>query len=581
MFILACLTLPGLADDIIAARPQSAESEVSASGGARLASEHLRIGHIDFVVHSVYSQQELDSVSGLLRFAHESLNALHTRTRKHVLRRELLFAPGDELDLGLLAETERNLRDLGFLSNVSVVPVDTLPDGTVDIEVRVQDTWSLKTNFSYSRASDRSQRWNVLLTESNFLGQGMQVGGGWGETEDFPFRQLEFRKRHLGGTPWQLDLFVSELGDGHANLVSVRRPFYAEDDAWSWESYAYRDRAERRFYLSNAGPAGQDPARLASLYVTLPVKNEGGGLSYLWRVSEPRQGRIWRLGLGVEIQHLGFDLADPDLELSDGRPADLAFLAQGETPVVRDQGSLLFPHLIVATRGRSWFKGSFLMQYGPVEDVPLQPSFKLRIGPCMRQGEMPTVGNGRRARLNLSYEDWNRLGGGMLLVRGTSQSVWGGKAERTAQTSLTAAWLRQQQQGRWLWLSRFFAEGGWGDRLLGTEAFILGLNRGLRTLGYDSMAGDRLVRWNTEQGLVLPFELLGFYRTGLAAFYSGGIAWWRGEEHGPEDVRHELGIGLRFGPTRSAHSEVARLDVTWDLGGSGGPVVTAVTRGLF
>ena len=70
-------------------------------------------------------------------------------------------------------------------------------------------------------------------------------------------------------------------------------------------------------------------------------------------------------------------------------------------------------------------------------------------------------------------------------------------------------------------------------------------------------------------------------RMGFAAFYSGGRAWWRDEVVGQSYIRHEAGFGLRFGPTRSANSQVARIDLAWDLNGDGSPVLTAVTRGFF
>jgi len=139
----------------------------------------------------------------------------------------------------------------------------------------------------------------------------------------------------------------------------------------------------------------------------------------------------------------------------------------------------------------------------------------------------------------------------------------------------------QDGTGRTRRQTRLFSEVAWGENLLGTDAFVLGLNRGLRTLGFAGMAGDRLVRWNCEHGLILTDEILGFFRGGFAAFYDGGLAWWQGETSAWKDVHHEIGFGIRFGSTRSARGEIARLDLTWALDATQGPVLTAVTRGLF
>ena len=79
----------------------------------------------------------------------------------------------------------------------------------------------------------------------------------------------------------------------------------------------------------------------------------------------------------------------------------------------------------------------------------------------------------------------------------------------------------------------------------------------------------------------MPWELAGLFRMGFAGFYSGGMAWWKDEDRDKSDIRHEAGFGLRFGPTRSANSQIARVDLAWDLNGDGSPVVTAITRGFF
>jgi hypothetical protein len=561
---------------------------IGGSGGARARSAIApspgdsvpRVGPIDFVIRDIYAPEEIETSKGLLRFLRRGMNAVHMETRRYVLRRELLFHPGEPLDPDLLAETERNLRELGYLCNVAVVPLDTLPEGTVPVQVRVQEAWSLSTNFSYSRSSEGSQRWNVLLSDDNFMGHGIQVSGGLGETEDYRFHQFQFRKRRLWGTRWQLGFGLADQGDGHAESVSLRQPFYALDDPWSLETSIWRDLADRRYYLSNAGPAGLDPSRDASLYVVLPITNEGLSLAFARRFSDVRADRIWRVGLGLDVRYLDVDFDEPDIELSDGRRVDFVRLAAGDGALAREEGSAVYPYLSVESQGRRWTKTRYLMRYGSVEDVPLDPAFRARCGPSG-----PFFGgtntDGDRLLLDFSLSDWSRLGDGFLLLESEGFASLGASSTRAAAVSGLAGWIGHHGGSGLQRQTRLFGEAGWGERLLGTEAFQLGLNRGLRTLDFDGMAGDRLVRWNAEHNVVLPLEVLGFYRFGIAAFYDGGMAWWRGEDRGSDDLHHELGFGIRLGSTRSARAEVARIDVTWPLDRTGGPELTAVTRGLF
>src|SRR5215467_10740598 len=51
------------------------------------------------------------------------LNLAHATTRPWIIEQEVLLHKGDRYDAGLVAETERNLRDLRQLSVVLVVPL--------------------------------------------------------------------------------------------------------------------------------------------------------------------------------------------------------------------------------------------------------------------------------------------------------------------------------------------------------------------------------------------------------------------------------------------------------------------------
>ncbi len=61
-------------------------------------------------------------------------NSLHILTREDVIRRELLFEPGDPPDPDLFDETERNLRALGIIGDVAVI-ADTVAGRRVRVHV--------------------------------------------------------------------------------------------------------------------------------------------------------------------------------------------------------------------------------------------------------------------------------------------------------------------------------------------------------------------------------------------------------------------------------------------------------------
>ncbi|MCP4573850.1 MAG: hypothetical protein GY838_15945 [bacterium] len=540
----------------------------------------LRVGRITLEIMDIYSSTEVATARGLEKFVRRTMNGLHVETREAVLRRELLFAEGDIYDPEALVETERNLRRLGILNGVVVSAADTTADGTVDVVVRTRDSWSLSTSLAFAMASDGKARWNVNFAETNFLGSAITVGSGLGQDEDRTYWKLWYRKRRLFRTALWLGVDFSEHGDGHYYGLTLAQPFHALDDPWGFHVQAWDHETDGRIYLSHAGPAGVDPAEAASLYGRVPRQQSGVLLSVLRRLSAPGRGRVWRAGIGLRYLDTSYDPGAVE-ELSDDRWVDLRWLDDGDEPLARDAGREVHPHLALSTEGRSWTERRFVMQYGPVEDIPLHVEGSLTVGPS--GGAFGSTTNfGRSAwRGEADVSWWRPAGGGLLLLNLNGRGTTGDRAVRRHAATALAGWVRAVGEADAPWLTRVFVEGAHGSRLNGASAFVLGLDRGLRTLDFDGMAGDRLVRWNVEQGKVTRREYFGLVRAGVAAFYSGGCAWWDDEDRDLSDARHEIGGGLRLGPTRSGNALTTRLDVSWALDGSRGPVFTAVSRGHF
>ena len=555
------------------AAPAAARGDAPAPTG-------LRFGEARIVTRPIYTHAEVADVGGPLRLLRGLMNGLHVDTRERVIRRELLFDPGDPYDPDLLDETARNLRSLGYLNDVRVVAADTAADGTVDVLVTARESWTLSTSFGYSRASGGDQRWNVKVAERNFLGYGVTVGAGVGADEDRSWWNAWYRKRRLFGEPLWFGLDWSETRDGHVRHVFLSRPLFALDDARGIDAAVWDTEAEPRWYLSHAGPAGADAAAEPSLYARLPRREKGAELQGVWRVSRHGGGRIWRLGGGARVTETTWRV--PALvELSDDRVMSLPWLGAPGGPLAREQGVRVFPFAWLQSVGRRWTEARFVLQYGPVEDLALDATWDLKMGPTGGAVGSTAADGAGALRAETSLEKWTVFGRSHVLLRLRGEGQAGGAAVRTHAVEGTAAWIGQAGARDAPWITRVFAQAAHGSALAGDEALVLGLERGLRTLDYDGMAGDRLVRWNVEQGKVSPGEVLGLFRLGGAVFYDGGCAWWRDEPRDLGDARHEVGFGLRLGPTRSANTQVARIDVSWALDGSAGPALTAITSGLF
>ena len=539
----------------------------------------LTVGEIEIRTDPIFRDDELEGSPWTLQFVHRTMNALHVDTRQWVIRQELLLEPGDAVSAERLAETERALRSLGFLTHVRVAAVDTAADGRVKILVSAREAWTLQASFGYSRASSGDQRWNVFLAERNFLGLGTTLGAGIGADEHRSYWNGWIRQRRLFGSKLVLALDYAQRDDGHFGSVYLSRPFYALSDRFGLDVIAWENVIDTRYYLSNAGPAGRDPSREASLYATIPYRETVAEGRCQFRIAGRDSGRVWRLGAGARLTDRDFRLDRPPYEVSDGTWQDLGWLLEPGQPLTREHGLRVFPFVWLYSEGRRWARARFVHQYGPDEDLSLFWTVDAKIG-LTGKAVGSTAGTGSPLRAECRLTRWYQAAGGYIALIIDAEAEAGSREDAYHRLNVNGGWVGQAGSENAPWLTRVFAEVGHGSRLTGTQAFKLGLDRGLRTLEYDGMAGDRLLRWNLEQGKVLPTELLGLFRMGLAAFYDGGLARWRDETRRLPAARHEVGLGLRFGPTRSANAEITRLDVTWDLGG-GGPVFTAITRGFF
>lgn len=557
------------------------------------------VGSIQIESRDIFSQQEAHQAPILLRAMRQGMNGLHVNTRRWVITQELLFAEGDPFVPEALAETERNLRSLGFLNEIQVTAIDTTDQGRVNILVSARESWSLNSAVAYTLASGGNQRWSLSLSDRNVLGYGFTMGAGLGADKISSFKNVWFRKRRVLGSRMLVGGHFGQPVYGHSHVVTVSRPFYALDDTWGLECLAWDSLSHSRYFLSNASTLGSDPTQEASLYADLPADRTGIEFSFRFRLggsgpvtateleADPpvdRNGsRIWRLGAGARILKIAYRTGDQtSWLLSDGRWADLSSLLDPGQPLTRTQGTEVFPYLHLGTRGRHWAQGRFVNNYGSIEDISLAWLMDLKLGPNGQAIGSNTAAGGSSYRAELGLIRFLRLGGGFLRLQGAGLAQTGAKENRMYHYNVMTGWTRATGSDRVPWLTRIHAEYGQGENLAPNKVFLLGLDRGIRTLEFDGMAGDRLARWNAEQGLVLPWTPLGLFKSGAAVFYSGGCAWWNDEDRDLGDARHEVGMGLRFGPTRSSRAQTTRLDLTWNLDDfSAGPVLTSVTRGTF
>ena len=175
-------------------------------------------------------------------------NKAHIKTKQFAIKNILLIKKNQPLDSLLMKESERLIRTQQFVRGVVVNPV-IIANSTdsVDVEIRVLDSWSLIPNISGS-----SSRTNLYLKERNFLGTGHQ----W---ENRFQRELDTKKNAYStkySIPNMLNSFIRsaieyeiDLDDNYKKSFEVERPFVSAFTRWG--AGAYFDQQFRSDTIAN------------------------------------------------------------------------------------------------------------------------------------------------------------------------------------------------------------------------------------------------------------------------------------------------------------------------------------------
>lgn len=127
---------------------------------------------------------------------------LRSYTRESILRQYLLFEAGDQVIPFDLADSERMLRELSYITDVklTIVPLEGDAD-RVAVVVETADRWP----FGVTATVITQDNWRAKLYTSNLLGTGTYFSNSVlyrkGGSKDWGYRG-ETRKANLGGSFW-------------------------------------------------------------------------------------------------------------------------------------------------------------------------------------------------------------------------------------------------------------------------------------------------------------------------------------------------------------------------------------------
>lgn len=484
------------------------------------------IAAIEFRIHEIFDPSHPHEKHWVGRLA----NLLHIETREQVVRRELLFRPGEVVNARLIHETERNLRAFRFLKDAWIVPeVDEA--GAVRAVVHTRDAWTLKGSAGFSQVGGQ-RNFGFSVHEANFLGFGKDLMLAHEKTPERSTDTLVYRDRQFLASPWTLGARYQSLTDGQTRFLEVARPYRSLETPWSLTFSAESSDTVQSIYN-----LGLTAYAFRSRWDTALAEG-----SWAWSADGDR---AIRLGGGFDLKRTEF--------------GPVQTLDAGLLPAPPLRGRRLTGlHLTWALFEARFRTYRDLAGVVHPEDYNLGWDAQLRVGSFL--GGLGGDGTSPFFRASLA-KGWAPGAGNLLLFQALSSARHDadGWQDGLANASLTAyhQGLPYQTQAAYLQVDATHRPDP--DKVL-----YLGGIDGLRGYGNHLLLGDRRWMASVEERILTTYDWLGILQLGFVVYADAGAirrtdtgAWSR--------TYVDVGGGLRLGNLKSSIGRVLLMTVAYPL----------------
>lgn len=280
-------------------------------------------------------------------------NSIHLKTKEFTIRNLLLFRKNGVCDSLLLKESERLIRTQRYVREVEITPIYLgLSSDSIDVKVRVLDSWSLIPNGSLS-----SNQSSVKLTERNLLGFGHQISGSL-ENRFSPKEQAIFARytiNNIKNSFIKLDLeYTNEFNNNSKRSVKISRPFYS-------------------VFARNAGGAAFENTLTSEFF---PLADSLVTESVKFEFQEYWYGRAFRLGKKITKDNVYTNL--------------IAALNYNRKLILRNPNELLDTSSFFASENnvigyvglskQQFYQDKYIFNYDIIEDIPYGQNIALIFG---------------------------------------------------------------------------------------------------------------------------------------------------------------------------------------------------------
>jgi hypothetical protein len=383
-----------------------------------------------------------------------------------------------------------------------------------------------------SRSGDEN-RTKFGVEDSNLLGRGQTLRVARIDTVDRTSNRFEFADRHLGRSWVSAFLRIADNSDGKSNILSLIRPFVQLDSRWSAGLRFVDD--ERRTALYSLGDEAaefQSQTDKATLY-----QGWSAGL---------RDGWVRRWTAGVVYDENKFSpVSEPTLPQA-----------------IPDNRRLVYPFIGIEILEDKFEKSENRNQIGRTEDFYLGTRVQASLGYAAE-----SLGSDRNAIVwsAAASRGFGSLTRKALLIAGTASGRIDDGDVVNTRLDMSVDYFNRQSEKRVFFMS---ASGTYGNDLDLDNPVQLGGKSGLRGYPLRYQNGESKVLFTVEQRYFTDWYPWRLFRVGGAIFFDAGRSFGDSpiaETH--QGWLKDVGIGLRFAPTRGGTTKIAHLDLAFPLDG--------------
>lgn len=487
------------------------------------------VREVHVITRNIFDTDQPGENKTLFRWA----DKLHAVTRPDVIERQVLLKPGDEYSAQEVAESERILRQNRYLYDAEIRPVPA-GNGKVDLEVVTRDVWTLQGGVSFHRSGGANST-RFEIEDVNFLGTGKGISLSHDSSVDRTSNLFSYSDPSLLGTHSRLQLDYADNSDGSLRSLTLERPFYSLDTRWALGLQASSDdRIDPLYDRGHVADRFQHQEEIFGVY---------GGLS---PGLSDRHTQRWLVGFTLDRDRFA---GAPDFET--------------QAPLPEDR-TLAYPWIRYDYLQDGYFTSHDLDRIQRTEDVNTGRQLHLRLG------YSSTAWGGTLDRVIVDTSasfGWKPTPRQLVLasVQGGSR-LNGGETENLLVGGSAKYYLRDFGANLlYVGVSADVAHDLDRERQL-----LLGGDNGLRGYPLRYLQGDRRFLFTVEQRFFSGREVFHLLHMGAAAFFDAGAAWFEdGKIATQRELLRDIGLGLRFGSSRSARGSLVHLDLAFPLDGDG------------